>query len=108
MILPPPRSTLTDTLFPYTTLVRSLGLAVTLDGHDAIEQRAVFIQRTGAVEGDLLAVEAAVLQLQLALLFRLRTLADEVEQAADRTLPIEHGRRSFDYLDALQGERIGA
>src|SRR3546814_11459606 len=39
MILRPPRSTLTDTLFPYTTLFRS----APVDGHAAIVgQRAIF------------------------------------------------------------------
>ncbi len=87
--------------------VIDLSLAVALNRHHAIQQCAVVIERAGAVEGDLLAIEAAVLHLQLASLFGLWTLADEVEQAADRTLPVEHGRRSLDYLDAFQGERIG-
>src|SRR3546814_5447771 len=43
MIRRPPRSTRTDTLFPYTTLFRSLLAAMLLDGKDigAVEQRLV-------------------------------------------------------------------
>src|SRR3546814_19228468 len=37
MILPPPRSTLTDTLFPYTTLFRSIASGI-LTGLDAYHQ----------------------------------------------------------------------
>ncbi len=88
--------------------VIDLSLAVALNRHHAIQQCAVVIQRAGAVEGDLLAVETAVLQLQLILLFRLRTLADEVEQAADRTLPIEHGGWPLDHLNAFQSEGVRA
>ena len=88
--------------------VVDLGLAVALDRHHAVEQCAFIIQRTGAVEGDLLAVEAAVLQLQLAFLLSLRTLADEIEQAANRALPVEHRGRPLQYLDPLKGVRIRA
>src|SRR3546814_7171204 len=38
MIRRPPRSTRTDTLFPYTTLFRSLDVAVTADHHDGNER----------------------------------------------------------------------
>src|SRR3546814_2201391 len=43
MILRPPRSTRTDTLFPYTTLFRSIG-ALTLDG--VVGTRVVKTDRT--------------------------------------------------------------
>src|SRR3546814_18632028 len=47
MIRRPPRSTLTDTLFPYTTLFRSLD-------HDVVgqlRQRAAFVQHALEVDG---------------------------------------------------------
>ncbi len=88
--------------------VIDLSLAVTLNRHYAIQQCAVVIERASAVEGDLLAVETAVLQLQLILLFRLRTLADQAEQTAHRTLTVEHRRRPLEHFDTLQGKGVGA
>src|SRR3546814_6626565 len=38
MIRRPPRSTLTDTLFPYTTLFRSPGLPLSISGKEASEE----------------------------------------------------------------------
>src|SRR3546814_15888866 len=38
MIRRPPRSTLTDTLFPYTTLFRSPGLPLPISGKEASEE----------------------------------------------------------------------
>src|SRR3546814_19168924 len=62
MIRRPPRSTLTDTLFPYTTLFRSLphvleaeflhAALVRRDG-GALDADAVLEDRVGAVDGDL-------------------------------------------------------
>src|SRR3546814_7673649 len=70
MILLPPRSTLTDTLFPYTTLFRSLYVDGLIDVHpDAFRPLDTKAQRIGArqrrIEGqeDRLAVGAGDLRL---------------------------------------------
>src|SRR3546814_7644701 len=57
MIRLPPRSTRTDTLFPYTTLFRSL-LAVAAGGHDRIGDRQL-LRVSGRAAARLFAAEAA-------------------------------------------------
>src|SRR3546814_8903081 len=55
MIRRPPRSTRTDTLFPYTTLFRSLvGLVGRLDllGHGHRHRRRLLLARHGTGDGD--------------------------------------------------------
>src|SRR3546814_14381652 len=76
MIRRPPRSTRTDTLFPYTTLFRSQqadlrpGLLEALDGDLAIDPRHHHLpvaRITGALHRDQVAVEDAVVAHRVAL-----------------------------------------
>src|SRR3546814_2449761 len=83
MIRPPPRSTRTDTLFPYTTLFRS-------------------------VDGRAIIVVGADTRLKHCEIGRLRRLLDEVDRAADRTGAVIDRVRAVIDLDLLEVERIGA
>src|SRR3546814_9586216 len=67
MIRRPPRSTRTDTLFPYTTLFRSVIIAVGLIG---VMSLAVIGVRDGSMTiGDIVMVNAYLIQLYLPLNF---------------------------------------
>src|SRR3546814_11928685 len=98
MIRRPPRSTRTDTLFPYTTLFRSLGVYLGIKaaireglGTDRAEGVRVAIQGVGSVGGGVarrLAEEGAKLILADVDLARAKALAEELgaelaESAAD-------------------------
>src|SRR3546814_6777020 len=50
MIRLPPRSTRTDTLFPYTTLFRSVPELCAVPAHDGVRQRRVPADRAPAAE----------------------------------------------------------
>ena len=86
----------------------NLGVAVALDRHQPVQQRALRVQGSGGVDGDLLAVVIAVLQLQFGVLFGFGAFADLVDQAAHRALPIQHRRRTLEHFKAFQGEGVGA
>src|SRR3546814_5414299 len=49
MIRRPPRSTRTDTLFPYTTLFRSIAGSANIETVNAFDRRKTFVTATGAV-----------------------------------------------------------
>src|SRR3546814_12267214 len=52
MIRPPPRSTRTDTLLPYTTLCRSVGMATRRVAMRPVHDAAILVPRVFAAEGD--------------------------------------------------------
>src|SRR3546814_9202766 len=81
MIRRPPRSTRTDTLFPYTTLVRSKLRVV-----DGAERQRPLLHH-GAVEGD----EE-----------RLRAVAGAVERIAGIGFGLVHRHRSEEHTSELQ------
>src|SRR3546814_14412863 len=82
MIRQPPRSTRTDTLFPYTTLFRS-GIAVGRDDHRA----------AGEAEKSVLGADENLHALRR---------AGEVEQADERVLGLQKGEELADALEVLQ------
>src|SRR3546814_10294635 len=49
MILRPPRSTRTDTLFPYTTLFRSFDLAALVDDLSVLHKDIIFVISSGNI-----------------------------------------------------------
>src|SRR3546814_677209 len=98
MIRRPPRSTRTDTLFPYTTLFRS-----PYDADDPPGERTASIEWTRQVHRRLLAVIGAIFEPHITFRRKLRSLADAVDDAAVRRLSIEHGRWSSQHLDTVQG-----
>src|SRR3546814_4012804 len=77
MIRRPPRSTRTDTLFPYTTLFRSNREAV------SIEEKPIRRNSSLALE-------------------RLRGIVDQLEQEGRRQLPTERELRSEEHTSELQ------
>src|SRR3546814_11490336 len=122
MIRRPPRSTRTDTLFPYTTLFRS-ERAVVEQQRDEVEhvarvhlagvQRAAAgqVQRTG--DGDAVAVDGLTRLRQLAVAAGLRGQVDDhaaglpaghprCDNATRRRAPRQRGRYD-EPVDALQG-----
>src|SRR3546814_7099650 len=117
MILRPPRSTRTDTLFPYTTLFRShadAGVAdLESDRRDPADDAAVHRQGHGAVMGELGGVGQQVQQALTGLLEvgpqPLRRIAElDVEAVAVRREQRLHGvgevaRQGAD-LDLLRSE----
>src|SRR3546814_7406400 len=92
MIRPPPRSTLTDTLVPYTALFRS-GVAV-----QPAEPRELRLLQPGdrAEHADLLAVAQLGLE------------ADHVEQGGERVVlaQLHHGMRSTPGARVGQADRL--
>src|SRR3546814_10986410 len=86
MIRQPPRSTRTDTLFPYTTLFRS-GIAVGRDDHRA----------AGEAEKSVLGADENLHALRR---------ASEVEQADERVLGLQKGEELADAPEILQRVHI--
>src|SRR3546814_11368088 len=117
MIRRPPRSTRTDTLFPYTTLFRSLGVYLGIKaaireglGTDRAEGVRVAIQGVGSVGGGVarrLAEEGAKLILADVDLARAKALAEELgAELADSaaTMQVEAAVRSPNALGAILTE----
>src|SRR3546814_6874744 len=94
MIRRPPRSTRTDTLFPYTTLFRSDGLAVTL-GAAGEEAEADPVTERGRVgdRGD----EALIVRRR-----RGGALRDEMRASPKPLRPVDRPDRSEEHTSELQ------
>src|SRR3546814_11409950 len=106
MIRPPPRSTLTDTLFPYTTLFRSLCRIDTahLAGADA-DRHAVFCVNDGVRLDELgdLVREYQIVNLG----FGRRAFADDLEfvVAHDARVDVLHQQAAGNALEVRSEER---
>src|SRR3546814_3984584 len=85
MIRQPPRSTRTDTLFPYTTLFRSAGAAVLADIFGIVADEAVALAGHAVLDlagrGDLEALLHTALGLELGH-FRLLVFRDDLRTAS--------------------------
>src|SRR3546814_10537437 len=94
MIRQPPRSTRTDTLFPYTTLFRSAGAAVLADIFGIVADEAVALAGHAVLDlagrGDLEALLHTALGLELGH-FRLLVFRDDL-----RTVSAAHTGRAVD------------
>src|SRR3546814_15819208 len=123
MIRRPPRSTRTDTLFPYTTLFRSeaergrdveaivaimveLAVGIAIERGQAIAPMGAGIDRAADVERALLALMRPPLQDDLADRIGRRALAAHVDEATGRSLAIEHRRRPLEIGRASCRERV--
>ncbi|MCY1221407.1 hypothetical protein D9M72_334640 [compost metagenome] len=84
-----------------------LRVAVARQRHQTVQPLAVRIEGAGQVGLHLLAVVVAELHPDLARRFRLRALADQVQDAADRALPEQHRRRPAQHVNAFQRIHIG-
>src|SRR3546814_7630062 len=121
MIRRPPRSTRTDTLFPYTTLFRSeaergrdveaivaimveLAVGIAIERGQAIAPMVAGIDRAADVERALLALMRPPLQDDLAERIGRRALAAHVDEATGRSPAIEHRRRLLGQLDERSEE----
>src|SRR3546814_602095 len=130
MIRRPPRSTRTDTLFPYTTLFRSQQQPAALGGiivdvlllEEAVvdiavriaaiedEARGWHILGNGDVHhavdivGEAAALHAADAAIESAFIFVGRLFEDDANRAAHRACAIERALRAAQHLDALDIE----
>src|SRR3546814_14855858 len=99
MILLPPRSTRTDTLFPYTTLFRS----------QTVPRRLQMIARSNGLVIALLQVSGPILGCSLIRVVGLNQIIDVLKEAGEPLLPvtrIEFGTDDIQEPLPLGGQRI--
>src|SRR3546814_7707813 len=89
MIRRPPRSTRTDSLFPYTTLFRSLGVLLVVRAAIVLERRQRRVEQR-VLRAATFIVDSALVQLEahLAVDARLRVVDQRLQRAALRAPPV--------------------
>ena len=81
--------------------------AVASQRHQAVQPLALGVERAGQIRLDLLAIVAAEADADLARRVGLRSLADQVDDAAAGPLAVQHARGPAQDLDAFERVRIG-